>query len=77
VTGNRSQFLACLARTWSSSAFTATMRSKGLSGTTMSGCTSADLVALPGSKQCQRSARTMRFLELLKASLGAHPWQTG
>jgi len=38
---------------------------------------SADIVALLGSEQRQRSARTMRFLDLLKASLGAHPWRGG
>lgn len=34
----------------------------------------ADIVALLGSEQRRRSARTMRFLELLKASLACHPW---
>lgn len=34
----------------------------------------ADIVALLGSEQRRRSARTMRFLELLKESLGARPW---
>lgn len=37
----------------------------------------ADVVALLGSEQRQRSARTMRFLDLLKASLGTHPCRTG
>lgn len=36
----------------------------------------ADIVALLGSAQRQRSARTMRFLELLKGSLGARPWRS-
>jgi hypothetical protein len=35
---------------------------------------SADIVALLGSEQRQRSARTMHFLDLLKQSLGARPW---
>jgi DNA-binding transcriptional LysR family regulator len=35
---------------------------------------SADIVALLGSEQGQRSARTMRFLEVLKESLAARPW---
>lgn len=35
----------------------------------------ADIVALLGSGQRQRSARTMRFLELLKESLEARPWR--
>ncbi len=35
----------------------------------------ADIVALLGSEQRRRSARTMRFLELLKESLGARPWR--
>lgn len=35
----------------------------------------ADIVALLGSQQRQRSARTMRFLELLRQSLGARPWR--
>ena len=35
----------------------------------------ADIVALLGSAQRQRSARTMRFLELLKGSLEARPWR--
>lgn len=35
----------------------------------------ADIVALLGSQQRQRSARTMRFLALLKQSLGARPWR--
>jgi DNA-binding transcriptional LysR family regulator len=34
----------------------------------------ADIVALLGSAQRQRSARTMRFLDLLKQALGARPW---
>ncbi|CAH0276607.1 HTH-type transcriptional regulator DmlR [Massilia sp. Bi118] len=34
----------------------------------------ADIVALLGSAQRQRSARTMRFLDLLRQSLGARPW---
>lgn len=34
----------------------------------------ADIVALLGSEQRQRSARTMRFLELLKQSLTPAPW---
>jgi DNA-binding transcriptional LysR family regulator len=34
----------------------------------------ADIVALLGSEQRRRSARTMHFLELLKRSLGARPW---
>jgi DNA-binding transcriptional LysR family regulator len=36
---------------------------------------SADIVALLGSEQRQRSARTMHFLELLKQSLAARPWR--
>jgi len=35
----------------------------------------ADIVALLGSAQRQRSARTMRFLKLLKGSLEARPWR--
>jgi DNA-binding transcriptional LysR family regulator len=35
---------------------------------------SADIVALLGSEQRRRSARTMHFLELLKQSLACHPW---
>lgn len=35
----------------------------------------ADIVALLGSEQRRRSARTMRFLELLKESLGARSWR--
>jgi DNA-binding transcriptional LysR family regulator len=35
----------------------------------------ADIVALLGSKQRQRSARTMRFLELLKGTLASRPWR--
>jgi DNA-binding transcriptional LysR family regulator len=35
---------------------------------------SADIVALLGSGQRQRSARTMRFLDLLKESLAPSPW---
>ena len=34
----------------------------------------ADIVALLGSEQRRRSARTMRFLDLLRQSLGARPW---
>lgn len=34
----------------------------------------ADIVALLGSEQRQRSARTLRFLDLLKASLAPPPW---
>jgi DNA-binding transcriptional LysR family regulator len=34
----------------------------------------ADIVALLGSEQRQRSARTMRFLDLLKGALAARPW---
>lgn len=34
----------------------------------------ADIVALLGSAQRQRSARTMHFLDLLKRSLAARPW---
>lgn len=34
----------------------------------------ADIVALLGSEQRQRSARTMRFLDLLKQSLTPSPW---
>ncbi|MFC5549557.1 LysR family transcriptional regulator [Massilia aerilata] len=37
----------------------------------------ADIVALLGSVQRQRSARTMRFLDLLRQSLGARPWACG
>jgi len=36
----------------------------------------ADIVALLGSAQRRRSARTMRFLELLKGSLEARPWRS-
>jgi DNA-binding transcriptional LysR family regulator len=35
----------------------------------------ADIVALLGSEQRQRSARTMRFLDLLKGALASHPWR--
>lgn len=35
---------------------------------------SADIVALLGSAQRQRSARTMHFLDLLKQSLVSRPW---
>jgi DNA-binding transcriptional LysR family regulator len=35
---------------------------------------SADIVALLSSEQRQRSARTMRFLDLLKQSLAPSPW---
>jgi DNA-binding transcriptional LysR family regulator len=35
----------------------------------------ADIVALLGSEQRQRSARTLRFLDLLKASMTPPPWQ--
>lgn len=35
---------------------------------------SADIVALLGSDQRTRSARTIKFLELLKQSLGLQPW---
>jgi DNA-binding transcriptional LysR family regulator len=38
------------------------------------GLPGADIVALLGSAQRQRSARTMRFLDLLRQSLGARPW---
>lgn len=34
----------------------------------------ADIVALLGSEQKRRSARTMHFLDLIKQSLGARPW---
>jgi DNA-binding transcriptional LysR family regulator len=34
----------------------------------------ADIVALLGSEQRQRSARTMRFLDLLKGALADRPW---
>lgn len=37
----------------------------------------ADIVALLGSAQRQRSARTMHFLDLLRQSLGARPWAYG
>jgi DNA-binding transcriptional LysR family regulator len=35
----------------------------------------ADIVALLGAEQRRRSARTMRFLELLKQSLTSPPWR--
>ncbi len=35
----------------------------------------ADIVALLGSDRRQRSARTMRFLELLQGALGLRPWE--
>lgn len=35
----------------------------------------ADIVALLGSAQRQRSAKTMHFLDLLKQSLAAQPWR--
>lgn len=35
---------------------------------------SADIVALLGTDQRARSARTTKFLELLKSQLGAQPW---
>jgi hypothetical protein len=35
----------------------------------------ADIVALLGSEQRQRSARTMRFLALLKGAIAARPWR--
>jgi DNA-binding transcriptional LysR family regulator len=37
----------------------------------------ADIVALLGSEQRQRSARTMHFLDLLKQSLASRPWGNG
>jgi DNA-binding transcriptional LysR family regulator len=36
---------------------------------------SADILALLGSEQRQRSARTMRFLDLLKQALASRPWR--
>lgn len=38
------------------------------------GVPGADIVALLGSEQRRRSARTMHFLHLLKDALGAKPW---
>lgn len=35
----------------------------------------ADIVALLGAAQRRRSARTMRFLDLLKETLGPQPWR--